>query len=73
MTDIGKLLIVIGIALALVGVVILGLGRIGFKGLPGDIHYQSEHTQVYFPIVSCIVLSILLTLGMWIWRWLMGK
>jgi hypothetical protein len=71
--DIGKFLILIGIALAIAGAVLLGLGRAGLKGLPGDIHYQSQHTQIYFPIVSCIVLSILLTLGMWIWRWLAGK
>ena len=70
MTDAGKLLIFLGLAIAVIGVIVWGLGRAGFHGLPGDVSYEGRNVRVYVPIVSCIVLSILLTLGMWIWQWL---
>jgi hypothetical protein len=70
MSDLGKLLILLGLLIAVIGVIVWGAGRLGFRGLPGDIRYQGPHVQVYFPIVTCIALSILLTLAMWIWRWL---
>ena len=43
-----------------------GLGR-----LPGDIAYKGKHTTIYFPIVTCIVISVVLTLVFWLisfWR-----
>jgi hypothetical protein len=70
MADIGKYLLLLGVLIAVIGAVVWGLGRAGFRGLPGDVRYQGPHVQVYFPIVTCIVLSILLTVGMWVWRWL---
>jgi hypothetical protein len=73
MTDLGKIMIVVGIAIAVLGAIVWALGRSGFRGLPGDVAYEGQHVRVYFPIVSCIVLSVLLTLGMWIWRWFSGR
>ena len=73
MNDFGRILLMLGIAVALIGGVLLFLGKTGFKGLPGDISYQSGNLRVYFPIASCIVISIVLTLGMWLWRWFTGK
>ncbi len=70
MTDLGKLLICAGIAVAAIGAVVWLLGRSGFRGMPGDIAYQGEHVRIYFPIVTSIVASILLTVGLWLWRWL---
>ncbi|NLU22946.1 MAG: DUF2905 family protein, partial [Phycisphaerae bacterium] len=32
--------------------------------------YESDHVRVYFPIVTCIVLSVVLTLVLWLWQWL---
>ena len=64
------MLIVLGFAIAVIGAIVWGLGRIGFHGLPGDVHYEGRNLRVYFPIVTCIVLSVLLTLAMWIWQWL---
>lgn len=69
----GKVLLVIGLVLALIGAAVWGLGRIGFRGLPGDIRYQSDHVSVYVPIVTCIVVSVLLTAMLWLWRWLSGR
>lgn len=62
-----------GVILALVGLVVWGLGRMGFRGLPGDIRYESENVRIYVPIVTCLVLSAVLTLGLWLWRWLAGR
>lgn len=70
MSEIGKLIAVAGVAMVVVGVAIWGLGRAGFRGLPGDVNYQSDHVKVFFPVVTCIAVSILLTLLMWLWNWL---
>jgi Protein of unknown function (DUF2905) len=59
---VGKLLVVIGVVIACVGLlVMLGLpiGR-----LPGDITYRRGATTVYFPIVTCLVASVILTLAL---------
>jgi hypothetical protein len=53
-----------------VGAVVWGLGRAGFRGLPGDVRYESGNVRFYFPVVSCIVLSVILTALMWLWQWL---
>jgi hypothetical protein len=70
MTDLGKFLIIAGVGLAIVGAAIFLLGKSGFRGLPGDVAYRGEHVSFYFPVVTCIVLSVLLTAGMWLWRWI---
>ncbi len=68
MTGIGKLLIVSGGVLVLLGAVALLAGRANLPigRLPGDIVYRGKNTSVYFPIVTCILLSILLSAIMWI-------
>lgn len=73
MIPMGKLIIVLGVAMVIIGAAIWALGRLGFRGLPGDIRYESENVRFYFPIVSCIVLSVILTLGMWLWHRLSQK
>ncbi|MGQ9651512.1 MAG: DUF2905 domain-containing protein [Phycisphaerae bacterium] len=73
MIPMGKLIIVLGIVMVVIGAAIWALGRVGFRGLPGDIRYESENVRFYFPIVSCIVLSVILTLGMWLWQRLSQK
>ena len=60
MADLGKLIIGAGIALVVLGTLILLFGRIG--GLPGDIHIRRGNFTFFFPIVTCIVLSLVLTL-----------
>jgi hypothetical protein len=69
MRDLGKFVAVIGVIITLVGLMMWGglvpkwLGR-----LPGDIRIEREHSVFYFPIVTCIVLSILLSLLLSIFR-----
>ena len=63
MRELGKLVAVIGVVITLMGLVMWGgfapkwLGR-----LPGDIRIEREHSAFYFPIVTCIILSLLLSL-----------
>ncbi len=68
MNDLGRAVIFIGILLVLIGGVILLLGRAGIPigRLPGDITYRGKHTTFYFPLMTCIVLSIVLSLVSWI-------
>jgi hypothetical protein len=63
----------IGAAVAVLGAITWGLGRLGFRGLPGDIAYEGQHTRVYFPIVTCLVLSLVATALLWLWSWLSRK
>jgi hypothetical protein len=70
MPQIGKMIVLLGVVLIVIGAIVWGLGRLGFRGLPGDIRYESGNVKVYFPIVTCLVLSALLTLGMYLYRWL---
>jgi hypothetical protein len=73
MVEAGKILIIVGLVATAIGAAVWALGRAGFRGLPGDVAYEGKNVQFYFPIVSCIVLSVILTLGMWLWRWFGGK
>ena len=67
-SDLGKMLLVIGIAVVAVGALLLFGAKLPFRlgRLPGDITYQGRHGSFHFPITTCIVLSLALTLLMWI-------
>jgi len=63
MDSLGKMLILFGVILALLGGLLLLAGKIPFLGrLPGDIVIRREHWSFYFPLTTSIVISILLTL-----------
>jgi DUF2905 family protein len=64
----GKLLILAGAALVVVGFVVVLAGRANLPvgRLPGDILYRGRSTTFYFPIVTCIVLSIILSFIMYV-------
>jgi membrane protein implicated in regulation of membrane protease activity len=65
--DIGKTLVVLGLLIALAGLVLVFVGRVPWIGrLPGDIHIQRGNWSFYFPIATSIVLSLLLTLLFWL-------
>jgi hypothetical protein len=68
MTDMGKLLLVIGGMIVLVGAVLLLAGRFNLPlgRLPGDIIYRGKNSVFYFPIVTCILISVLLSLILWL-------
>lgn len=62
----GKWLIAAGLVIALFGVLMVVLGRVGLFKLPGDLEFGSKNWRIYFPIASCIVLSVVLTLILWL-------
>ena len=61
-----RLLIGIGLALVLAGIAWPLLSRIGLCRLPGDIMVQRGTTSFYFPLATCIVISIVLSALMWL-------
>jgi len=62
----GKWLIVAGAIIIVVGLLVMLLGRIGLFRLPGDLSFGGRNWRIYLPIASSIVLSILLTLILWL-------
>ncbi|MGA9364668.1 MAG: DUF2905 domain-containing protein [Bacteroidota bacterium] len=70
MMPVGKMLIVLGAVLVGVGLLVTFFDKIPFLGkLPGDIHIKRENFQFYFPIASSVVLSLLLTIILWIFSY----
>jgi hypothetical protein len=64
MTDMGRMLLVLGVALVVIGGIVMLLGRAGFPlgRLPGDSVYRGKHTTFYFPLASCILISVVLSI-----------
>jgi len=74
MQTIGKILIIFGAVLLSAGIIIIIFPKLNFFGkLPGDISYKGENFSFYFPIVTCIVISIVLTLIFWIFNYFIKK
>ena len=69
MNEVGKVLCITGLVMAAVGLLLwLGPSRGGLGRLPGDIHYTKGNFSFYFPVVTCLILSLLLTLILWLFR-----
>ncbi len=69
MNDLGKMLVVVGLLIAAVGVLLWsGLGRSWLGRLPGDVHYSKGSFSIYFPLMTCILISIVLSLILWLFR-----
>jgi H+/Cl- antiporter ClcA len=72
MTDFGKVLILFGVVLVVAGLVIVALGRMNLPlgRLPGDIVYRGKHTTFYFPLVTSLLVSVVLSIVMYVvGRW----
>ncbi|MHB0997931.1 MAG: DUF2905 family protein [Armatimonadota bacterium] len=68
-TSIGKIIIIIGLAIVVFGAVVLVISKLtGGRGglLPGDIVIRKDNVTIYFPIISSIVISLILTLIFWL-------
>jgi len=68
MTDLGKFLLVLGGVIVVAGGVLLLAGRFNLPlgRLPGDIVYRGKNTVFYFPLATCIVISVVLSLLFWL-------
>jgi hypothetical protein len=66
--ELGRTLLFLGGFVVLIGALLFFGGKLPFRlgRLPGDIVYRGEHTTIYFPIVTCLVLSIGLNLLFWL-------
>ena len=66
----GRALIALGILLVIVGLAVEYAPRLPFRigRLPGDIYIHRDNTTFYFPIVTCILVSLVLTLLLWIFN-----
>ncbi|MEW5701293.1 MAG: DUF2905 domain-containing protein [Candidatus Zixiibacteriota bacterium] len=59
----GRVLIVMGAVSLVIGLVLVGLGRIGMLGrLPGDLTIRGRNWSLWIPLASCLLLSVILTL-----------
>jgi hypothetical protein len=65
--EIGRMLLTVGAVLIIVGALLYFGRRLPFRlgHLPGDIVHRGEHATVYFPIVTCLVISVVLMLLLW--------
>jgi hypothetical protein len=67
--EVGKSLFFLGLAIALVGIMLwTGFGRSWLGRLPGDIHVRRGGAEFYFPIVTCVLISAVLTFLSWVFR-----
>jgi hypothetical protein len=64
--QIGKWLIAAGVVIILLGALMMLLGRVGLFKLPGDLEFGSKDWRIYVPIASCIIISIILTVMLWL-------
>jgi preprotein translocase subunit SecE len=68
MQQLGRLLLSVGAMFILIGALFYFAPKLPFRlgRLPGDISYRGEHNTFYFPIVSCLVISIVASLILWL-------
>ena len=69
MGDMARTLIVVGSILVVLGLTLSLLGKIpGFGKLPGDILIKKENFTFYFPLVTCLLISAILSLILYLWN-----
>jgi hypothetical protein len=67
--ELGKVLVVVGVGVAIVGALLWsGFGRGWLGRLPGDIHYTKGNVSFFFPIMTSILLSLVLSAVLWLLR-----
>ena len=69
MNELGKILVVAGLLVATIGVILwTGFGRNWLGQLPGDIHLAKGNWSIHFPIITCLLISVVLTILLWVFR-----
>ena len=63
-----RVLILIGIAIVVIGLLWPWLSKLGLGRLPGDIIVQRQNFSFYFPIVTCLIISVVASLLFWLFR-----
>jgi Protein of unknown function (DUF2905) len=69
MSDLGRALLILGVIIAVAGAVLMLSGKLPWLGrLPGDIYVKKENFSVFFPITTCILVSLIISLILWLIR-----
>ena len=68
MAEMGRFLVIVGIALAVIGGIVMLLGRTSLPlgRLPGDILYRGKNTTFYFPLATSILVSVVLSVALYL-------
>jgi hypothetical protein len=68
MAEMGRMLVILGIALVVIGGIVMLLGRTGLPlgRLPGDISYRGKNTTFYFPLASSVLISVVLSIVLFV-------
>ena len=69
MAEVGRLLLLLGVVLVALGGILMLAGKVPWLGkLPGDISYKGEHVTLYFPLATCLLLSGVISLLLYLFR-----
>jgi hypothetical protein len=69
LSELGKVLVILGLAIAAIGVLLWsGIGRGWLGQLPGDLRFSRGHFSFYFPLATCILISLVITILLWLFR-----
>ena len=63
-----KIIIILGVLFIIIGVLFPYISKIGLFKLPGDIYFGTKNFKLFFPITTSILLSILVSIIIWIWK-----
>lgn len=67
-SDLGKILIISGLLLVGIGLLLTFASKFGYTRLPGDIRFERENFTFFFPLGTCLLISLLLSLVLWLFR-----
>ena len=69
LSSLGKILIITGLVIAGIGILLILTPKIPWLGkLPGDIFIKKDHVRFYFPVTTCVIISIILTFLFYLFR-----
>jgi uncharacterized protein YybS (DUF2232 family) len=69
MNELGKFLVIVGVLMVLAGALLWsGFGKGWLGRLPGDFHYTRGNFNFYFPLATCLLLSLVLSLILWLFK-----
>jgi hypothetical protein len=67
LSQLGRLLVMIGVGLTLLGLILLISGKVPWLGrLPGDFYFKGKNISFYFPLATSLLISLILTLILWL-------
>ncbi len=70
MAEIGRVLLLVGVALAILGLILTYLPGLRLGRLPGDFTIELKSGRIYIPLATCILLSVVFSLLLWLIGWL---